>query len=340
MNKDLLVSVIIPTYNTPKEYILKCINSICKQPYKFIEILIIDDGSEKEYFDNLNQIKYLDDRIQIIHKHHSGVSDTRNKGIIAAKGEYITFVDADDQIPMHFIINAVSMAKKYNYPDLIIGGIEYQPYRKCNSTQFGENEDLYSDSDIDLLKKSLLHIRDSRVKYNILGSPCGKIYKRNLVKNISFPSEVALCEDQIFNRKVLLQVKTALVVPEMWYVYQQNNFSVMHTKVKKNHWEMKKKYWDELYKLDAVETNSIKDGLKGMYIRSFFNVASIYCKDKEIAIKTKKRIIKEAMRHPLIKIAVKELNLKSQIPIDWKIQLLLLKLGFFTPIYLLAHFIN
>lgn len=342
MNSDVFVSIIIPTYNTKVEYLLNAIKTICDQSYDNIEVLVIDDGSDKDYRADLDDIRKRDSRIQVIYKDHSGVSDARNVGIQNSKGDYLSFVDSDDQINPCFLNSAISAAKEYKYPDVIIGGIEYRPYRLCNDTQFGDKIDCYINSEIDILKKSLLHIRDPRVKYNILGSPCGRLYKSELLKdnNILFPQGVALCEDQIFNRKVLLNAKSVIVVPEMWYIYEQNEFSVMHTKVEKNLWKMKEKYWDELYKLDCLESDEMKDGIRGFYVRSFFNTSSSYCRNKGIDNNVKKQIIREMLNHPIIETATGNLKFSSDIPLGWKVQWFFLKLKRYIPINILSHFVS
>jgi len=90
-----LVSVIIPTYNC-SQYICKAIVSIKNQTYDNLEIIVVDDGSE----DSTRQvIEELNDRaIRYIYQHNQGVAQARNTGILAARGEYIAYVDADDEI--------------------------------------------------------------------------------------------------------------------------------------------------------------------------------------------------------------------------------------------------
>lgn len=98
MQKDLpLISIIVPVYQV-EEYISQCIESILKQTYTNLEIILVDDGSE----DRSGEIcdKYAEDeqRIRVIHKLNGGLSDARNAGLAVAAGEYIGFVDSDDWI--------------------------------------------------------------------------------------------------------------------------------------------------------------------------------------------------------------------------------------------------
>ncbi|MBL1232163.1 MAG: hypothetical protein CMD31_06210 [Flavobacteriales bacterium] len=90
-----LVSIIIPCYNA-KKYIAETIESVINQSYSNWELIIVNDGSTDNSATILNQFSEKDNRIQLINKSNSGVSDTRNKGLEVANGEFITFLDADD----------------------------------------------------------------------------------------------------------------------------------------------------------------------------------------------------------------------------------------------------
>lgn len=91
------ISVIVPVYNVEK-YLERCVESIFKQTYKNIEIILVDDGST----DNSGKIcdKFLkkDERVKVIHKENGGLSDARNAGLEILSGKYIMFVDSDDWI--------------------------------------------------------------------------------------------------------------------------------------------------------------------------------------------------------------------------------------------------
>lgn len=102
MNHNPLISIIVPIYNTAK-YLPRCIDSILNQTYKNLEIILIDDGST----DNSGQLadKYAknDKRIKVVHQKNGGQSTARNTGIQMAKGEYINFIDSDDEIEPNFV---------------------------------------------------------------------------------------------------------------------------------------------------------------------------------------------------------------------------------------------
>ena len=91
------ISVIIPVYNAEK-YISDCLESVVRQTYKNLEILLIDDGSKDGSAGICQEWCKKDARIRLLQKENGGVSSARNLGLQEASGEYVTFVDADDWI--------------------------------------------------------------------------------------------------------------------------------------------------------------------------------------------------------------------------------------------------
>lgn len=97
-----LISVVIPVYNVEK-YLDKCIETVSKQTYTNLEIILVDDGSNDLSPEICEAWKNKDKRIIVIHKENGGLSSARNVGIDLAKGKYITFVDSDDYIDLKMI---------------------------------------------------------------------------------------------------------------------------------------------------------------------------------------------------------------------------------------------
>lgn len=90
------VSVIIPVYNV-KPYLERCVQSVLRQTYKDLEIILVDDGSKDNSGELCDQLALLDQRILVIHQENQGLSGARNTGINKATGEYIIFLDSDDE---------------------------------------------------------------------------------------------------------------------------------------------------------------------------------------------------------------------------------------------------
>lgn len=96
------VSIVIPVYNAEK-YLNKCVDSLLNQTYKNIEIILVNDGSKDSSPSICDKYKEKDKRIKVIHKKNAGVSSARNDGIKTAKGDWVTFVDADDWVEKNYV---------------------------------------------------------------------------------------------------------------------------------------------------------------------------------------------------------------------------------------------
>lgn len=92
-----LISVIVPIYKVEK-YLSKCIDTIRRQTYDNLEIILVDDGSPDSCGEICEEYAKKDERIRVIHKENGGLSDARNAGMEAARGNYIMFIDSDDYI--------------------------------------------------------------------------------------------------------------------------------------------------------------------------------------------------------------------------------------------------
>lgn len=129
MANSNLVSVIVPVYNV-KPYLRECFDSICRQSYRNIEIILVDDGSNDGSGELCDVLAASDDRTTVLHKENGGLSDARNAGLRIAQGDWISFVDSDDYISPVFIevlfnacrdtgcqISAVPFGKPFNDGD-------------------------------------------------------------------------------------------------------------------------------------------------------------------------------------------------------------------------------
>lgn len=108
MGKYLLVSVIVPVYNV-KPYLNECIESIVKQSYRNLEIILVDDGSNDGSSEICDLWPLRDDRIRVIHQENRGLSGARNSGIDASTGDYILFVDSDDLVGTDLVAHCIEV---------------------------------------------------------------------------------------------------------------------------------------------------------------------------------------------------------------------------------------
>lgn len=107
-------SIVVPVYNV-EDYLEECVNSVCSQTYRDIEIILVDDGSPDRCPEICDYLAKVDERIQVIHKKNEGSSSARNIGLDMATGEYILFLDSDDYWnEKNALNNLYSEILKYN----------------------------------------------------------------------------------------------------------------------------------------------------------------------------------------------------------------------------------
>ena len=91
------ISIIVPVYKVEK-YLDRCVESLVRQTFDDIEIILVDDGSPDKSGKMCDEWEKKDERIRVIHKKNGGLSEARNYGIEAARGDYVAFIDSDDWI--------------------------------------------------------------------------------------------------------------------------------------------------------------------------------------------------------------------------------------------------
>lgn len=110
---DIIVTIIIPVYNI-LSFLDKCLDSVCKQTYKELEIILVDDGSTDGSAITCDQWASTDNRIKVYHKKNGGLSDARNYGLSKATGSYIIYLDGDDWIAANAVEKLIHTAQEYH----------------------------------------------------------------------------------------------------------------------------------------------------------------------------------------------------------------------------------
>lgn len=220
MNRDKLVSVIVPVYNV-EQYLDRCIKSIVDQDYKQLEIILIDDGSEDSSGKLADKWSELDFRIRVIHQNNAGLSAARNSGIKIAKGDFFLFVDSDDWIHKHMITALMSKICK---ADLVCCGMLEATDDQSIPMKWFKQECIFPSNEI----------LDYLVDNTIFTSHIVKIlYPRKIFEHIKFP-EGKVYEDIRTLHKILLEVDSVYILPEAYYYYYVRNDSITNTVKLKN----------------------------------------------------------------------------------------------------------
>ena len=213
------VSVIIPVYNV-EDYLGMCLDSVCNQTLKDIEIICIDDGSTDKSPEILKKYAEKDSRVKIITQKNSGQAVSRNIGIKKAQGEYIAFVDSDDFINKEMFEKLYIKAKDNN---LDVSMCKIATYNN-HTGEVKDNLWYYMLGVFRDFKKDVFNHRDTReFTCEIAVTPYNKIYKKSLLddNNILFP-EGLIFEDEKFFYDVYLNSKRVSIVDESLYYYRVN----------------------------------------------------------------------------------------------------------------------
>lgn len=103
--------MIVPCYKV-EQYLPKCLDSIVNQSYKYLEIILVDDGSPDRCGEICDEYAKRDERIRVIHKENGGLSDARNVALDVMTGEYVTFIDSDDFVARDYVESLYRQAEE------------------------------------------------------------------------------------------------------------------------------------------------------------------------------------------------------------------------------------
>lgn len=220
MDKNALVSIIIPIYNVEK-FLEKCIDSCLNQTYENTEIILIDDGSTDSSGKICDEYQNNNKNIFSFHKNNGGVSSARNEGIKRSNGEYIIFVDADDYLAKDFIeymINLMSITKA----DMCISK---------NCFMSNEEQQIVEDN---IVKLNNINATKLLMSPMVQVGCWNKIYKKDLLNN----NNIRFSEDLFFGEGLEFIIKSAQksnlvgVGERKVYYYRKNNLNSATTDFK------------------------------------------------------------------------------------------------------------
>lgn len=228
------LSIIVPIYNV-EYYLENCINSILNQTFKEFELILVNDGSPDNSIEICNKYKKKDDRIKVIDKENGGVSSARNAGIDIALGEYIAFVDPDDDIEINMYEELMNRAIKSNV-DIVICSLNYINLIDKNVRQqivWSNNENIIEKKEIN--NKIMYDILNFREGYGIYTS-VNKVYKRELFYNNDIRFEVNRNhgEDARLNLILLTKVNSIYFTNKPLYNYYIRKRESLTTVVRDN----------------------------------------------------------------------------------------------------------
>lgn len=227
------VSIITPVYNCEK-YIVRCIESLLKQTYMNIEIIMVDDGSKDKSAQIIKEYAKITDKIKYLYQNNSGPGVARNKAIKEANGKYIMFVDADDYIEKDYVKSMVDIAERNN-SELVIGGYTL----------------VYENGKKDRVVIPEYYERNFAEEWAYrISACCSRLYSREFWNrnDIRFNEErKARAEDVPIVLFSNVMAKNIEIVKNAGYYYYQHESSAMNNRSKKVNFEFPYKAFKEIY---------------------------------------------------------------------------------------------
>lgn len=216
-----LISVIVPIFRMEK-YLSGCVESICRQTYRNIEIVLVDDGSDDGCPAICDAYAEKDRRVKVIHKENGGLSDARNAGIDIAQGRYLAFVDSDDVVSEHFV--------EYLYRALKESSADIS---QCSFSKFCDAAPVYAEEYAapEIYEKMKMLEYLSAPEMNICTIVAwSKLYRAELFSEIRFPRG-KLHEDEFTTYRLLDRCSRIAYLDMPLYGYFQNPQGIIHAKV-------------------------------------------------------------------------------------------------------------
>lgn len=279
-----LISVIVPIYNV-REYLQQCIESICRQSYHNLEIILVDDGS----IDGCSEIcdAYLDqdERIRVIHKENEGLVRARKDGMQAARGEYISYVDGDDWIEHNMIEKLYDTLVKQNV-DIVMCGRYEDTGEMHRQVYHGIPEGRYNKQALlDEVYPNMI-VNGPFFEWGIFPGVWDKLFKRICLEKyqMGVDDSITMGEDAACVYPCLLNADSIYVMHECLYHYRQtvtsmvkqnddfekqrNRFNVLYNSVNKtlaqfiNIYDLRKQWKEYLLFLMVPRADSLYKGME------------------------------------------------------------------------------
>lgn len=262
-----LISVIIPVYNTV-EYLSDCVHSVCRQTYKNLEIILVDDGSTDGSGKLCDQLAGEDTRIVVVHQQNGGVSAARNAGLRYAHGRYVGFVDSDDRIDED-MYNKLYQLLTENHADVSC----------CKYRQIFDGDKVRDSSDNRVRVYYGSEMMDTwktgHERCQLSSAVTNKLYKMELFDNLEFP-DIRKYEDGFVNAELLAKIRKGVFINRAYYNYVKRETSLANEK-------SDFKDISDFIRSNTIQNNIAENMLCGkstrhMYFNYYCNLLDLYCK--------------------------------------------------------------
>ena len=276
----------MPCYNI-REYLPRCIESILAQTYKNLEIILISDGSTDGTDEVIREYAKKDSRIIPIFKANSGVSDTRNRGLDMATGDYIGFVDGDDYIEPEMYETLLKNAIENN------ADISHCGYQMV----FPSRVDYYYNTGKKVIQDNKKGIRDIIVGDYVEPGIWNKLYRLDILKELRMPPDIKINEDVVFNFYAFVNSQKSVYEDLPFYHYILRKGSAATCKINQNKLfdpvRVRKEIFE--YSLKNLD-NEIQSVAYSSYLNSIINLYRVVSNSKLKEYKEDSFILKKQIK--------------------------------------------
>lgn len=284
---DNLVSIVIPVYNAAST-LRRCVESIIKNDYDNVEIILIDDDSKDDSLLECQALSKEYDHVLYYHNEvNKGVSYTRNKGLKHSSGKYVLFIDSDDYIEPNYISKLVSLKDKYN-DSLVLCGYINEDMKYNQSVDYIT----YSDNSIDILDiKSI----DELYNRNLLQQLWNKIFIRSVIhdNNIKFDESISVGEDLKFILEYIIHshYKNVYFLNQSLYHYMRDQSTSLMYNVNSSHLHVNLQNMKTLYEYIGKSEEEINHIITTKRNSLINNYAYMILRNRNMSYKDKKKNI-------------------------------------------------
>lgn len=258
------ISIVVPVYNTAK-YLKKCLDSIIKQTYRNIEVIVVDDGSPDESYTIYKTYSEADSRVTYIKKENAGVSEARNTGIDMATGDFIMFIDSDDWMELD---GCEALIDEYHrrHAGLTLGDVyctneknKHRTYCKVFSEEFYKDSASFIEQyQMSCLGYAYNPLMTNKRNVSGLGSPWNKLFDLKLIRenHLRFDSYVCgIYDDNLFTLHYLTICKSVSYISKPVYDYVTVSQSLTH-KYKSNTLDISKRIFTRIEDFIKEQNNT------------------------------------------------------------------------------------
>ena len=295
-----VISVIVPVYNS-ESTIIRCIESVLNQTYTSFELLLIDDGSDDNGGSICDDYAKKDPRITVIHQENKGVSAARNAGLDIAAGQYVFFLDSDDELYPITFSRYMELVDQHQV-DAVLGSMEFINDKAVEVKGFS-TEALYS-SDV---------WEEICMNSQVFGWAGAKMFSRDAIRDTRFDEKMSSQEDLSFNLDVYKQCKCIICTPFAGYKYYYSNAKRNPQIIDyvKNQVKLLQ-YAEENYTITDKAKTRVLERIVSMAYTALYNTDSktdyCYFADELFRLRGMDNVLSEAKKHQ-----VKHINILQHI---------------------------